>query len=76
MLTITTWEDADGQVCYAVHKIEDDGVTTTDMTDHYAVHPLVVQDGETVFAGFHVGKRVDPADIIRGDDDGKQAVRC
>lgn len=65
MITVTIWDTKDGDVKFVVHRIEDDGCTTHDETDQWKVSPLAVEaaDGSLV-AGFHIGKKIDPQDVL------------
>lgn len=55
MIIVTIWEH-EGTQRVSVHAANEDGTDSTDVTDQYKVHALVVQatDGSYV-AGWHVG---------------------
>jgi len=66
MIIVTIFE-AEGEQHFNVHAHDNDG-NTTDVTSQYELHSMCVEEGEDVVAGWHFGKRLKKAEVIKAED--------
>jgi hypothetical protein len=63
MINVTIYEDG-GEQRFAVHQMDDDGSNAVDVTEHFEVHALVVEDPKGQIGGYHIGRRLLSEDVL------------